>query len=134
VIAPLVVGVVLLVFVWLLLFRGARPGVSYRPVGTAASFAEGRARAVGLPGVFVGRTGGHLFAVLQEDGCSLAFCGGRYLDCRGAAYGLTGDASNGKGALDVLPLTVYQGTVYVDPDHPLVRSPAPAPSTPATCG
>jgi hypothetical protein len=35
---------------------------------------------------------------------------------------------NGAVALDLLPVKVDQGTVYVDPDDPIVRSPAPAPS------
>jgi len=134
VVAPVVLGLVLLLFAWLLLFRSSVPGGSFQPVGAADSFAEGSARMVGIPGVFVGRTGGRLFAVLQEDGCSLAFCGGRYLDCRGAAYGLNGEAKAGKGALSLLPLRLYRGTVYVDPDHPVDRSPAPPPATPASCG
>src|SRR6266550_3764500 len=71
VVAPLVVGAVLIGAVWLLLFRHPTPGGSFEPVGRAASFQEGGARAVGLPGVYVGRTGGALFAVLQEDGCGL---------------------------------------------------------------
>jgi hypothetical protein len=134
VVAPLVVGVVLLAFAWILLFRGGGPRGSYHPVGKADTFVEGTARPVDLPGVFVGRVGGRLFAVLQEDGCSLSFCGGHYVDCRGAVYSLSGDALGGVGALDVLPLTIYRGTVYVDPDHPVDGSPAPPPSSPASCG
>lgn len=136
VIAPLLVGLGLAVAAWFLLFRpGPGPAASFVPVGSAASFHDGSARGVDLPGVFVGMTGGRLFAVEQEDGCSLAFCGGRYVDCRGAAYGLDGRAAGGVGALDLLPVQVYRNTVYVDPDHPLDRSPAPAPAgVPASCG
>jgi hypothetical protein len=134
VLAPLIVGAVLVAFAWLLLFRSTMPAGSFRSVGAADSFAEGTARAVDVPGLFVGRSGGRLFAVLQEDGCSLAFCGGRYVDCRGAVYELNGEAPKGMGALDLLPVTIYRGTVFVDPDHPVNRSPAPPPSTPATCG
>jgi len=134
VLAPLIVGAVLLLFAWLLLFRKTAPGSTFVSVGAATSFAEGRARAVGIPGVFVGRIGGRFFAVAQEDGCSLAFCGGRYVDCRGAVYELNGEAPSGRGALDLLPVVIYRGTVFVDPDHPMNRSPAPPPATPAACG
>ncbi len=128
VVAPLVVGAVLVVAVWLVLFRSQAPGGSFEPVGPAASFPEGRARAVDLPGVFIGRTGGQLFAVAQEDGCTLTVCSTRYVDCRGAAYRFDGEsAASSSGALDLLPLVVYRGTVYVDPAHPIRRSPAPAP-------
>jgi len=130
VIAPLVVGVLLVLFAWLLLFRHGAPGGSFEPVGSMGSFPDGRARAVSLPGVFVGNSNGQLYAVLQEDGCTLTICGldKGYEDCRGARYGLDGVAPNGAGALDLLPLKVDRGTVYVDPDHPVVRSPAPAAS------
>lgn len=130
VMAPLIVGAVLLVAVWLALFRSSAPGGAFEPVGPSSSFDEGRARAVGLSGVFVGRTGGQLFAVLQQDGCTLTVCGTRLVDCRGASYGLDGESPSG-GALDLLPLRVYEGTVYVDPAHPIRRSPAPPPSSPA---
>ena len=126
--APLVVGAVLLVAVWLLLFRHPAPGGTFEPVGPVRSFREGAARRVALPGVFVGRTGGQFFAVLQEDGCTLQVCGTGYVDCRGAAYGLDGFATTGPGGLDLLPVQVYRGVVWVDPAHPQVRSPAPAPA------
>src|SRR5438128_147125 len=93
VVAPLVVGAALVASVWLLLFRPAAPGGTFEPVGPASSFREGAARRVGLPGVFVGRTGGQLFAVLEEDGCALRVCGTHYVDCRGAVYGLDGEAA-----------------------------------------
>src|SRR2546423_3260712 len=117
VIAPLVVGALLVLFAWLLLARHGPPGGSFEPVGSVASFPEGRAREVNLPGVFVGRTNGQLFAVVQEDGCTLTVCGvdHGYQDCRGVIYGLDGVARNGTGALDLLPLTVTGATAYVDP-------------------
>src|SRR2546430_14277960 len=127
VIAPLVVGGLLLIAVWLLLLRGSRPGGTFEPVGPADAFAEGTARSVNLPGVWVGRTGGQLFAVVQEDGCALQFCGLHYQDCRGATYGLDGSATIGLGGLDLLPVRGSQGTGYGGPDHPIVRTPAPAP-------
>ena len=133
VVAPLVVGAVLVVAVWLVLFRSQAPGGTFEPVGPAPSFAEGQARAVDLPGVFIGRTGGQLFAVSQEDGCSLTFCGTHFLDCRGAEYGLDGTSATG-GSLDLLPLRIYRGTVYVDPAHPVAGFPAPAPTgSPQIC-
>jgi hypothetical protein len=131
VVAPLVLGGVLGLFAWLFLFRSEAPGGSFVSVGTLSSFPDGRARGVALPGVFVGVTRGRVYAVLQEDGCSLQFCRSRYLDCRGAAYGLDGQAVKGPGALDLLPVIVHGGIVYVDPDHPLDRTPAPAPTVAA---
>jgi hypothetical protein len=134
VVAPLVLGVVIAGAAWFIVFRGGAPGGSFEPVGPASSFTEGTARDVGIPGVFVGRTGGRLFAVRQEDGCSLGFCAGRYVDCRGATYGLDGEAPSGAGALDLLPVVISGGQVYVDPDHPVDHTPAPAPAAPAaTC-
>ena len=76
-----------------------------------------------VPGAFVGRTGGSLVAVLQEDGCSLSVDGGHYRDCRGVAYELNGTGAAGCGSLDLLLVAVYQGTVYVDPDHPQTGEP-----------
>jgi hypothetical protein len=135
VIAPLLVGALLVTAVGLLLIRSSPPEGTFEPVGPASSFVEGRARAVGLPGVFVGRTGGQLFAVLQEDGCTLTVCGTHYVDCRGAPYGIDGEAlGGGPGGLDLLPLEVYKGTVYVDPANPIRRSPAPAPTAPPSTG
>jgi hypothetical protein len=132
VIAPLILGIFLVAFAYLLLYRGSAPGGSFEPVGDASSFADGQARSVDIPGVFVGRSGGRVFAVVQEDGCSLAFCHGRFVDCRGAAYELDGAAAGGAaGGLDLLPLVIYRGLVYVDPVHPVTRTPAPAPATPA---
>jgi hypothetical protein len=131
VIAPLILGLALAGSAWFILFRSGPPGGSFELVGPSSSFSEGLARPVGIPGVFVGRTGGRLFAVRQEDGCSLAFCGGRYVDCRGATYGLDGEAPTADGALDLLPVAVSHGQVYVDPDHPVDHTPAPAPATPA---
>jgi hypothetical protein len=81
---------------------------------------------VNVPGAFVGRTGGRLVAVLQEDGCSLSVRGNHYLDCRDVAYELDGAGAAGCGSLDLLLVAVYQGTVYIDPDHPQNRTPAPA--------
>lgn len=131
VIAPLVVGVVLLVFGMYFFLRPHPPSGSFVSVGRSSAFPEGSARRVGPPGVFVDRAGGQLFAVRQEGSCTLTFCGRRLADCRGAVYGLDGVAPNGAGALDLLPVRVYRGIVYVDPDHPIVGSPAPAPTVPA---
>jgi len=131
VIAPLILGLILVATVGFLLFRGSGPGGTFVSVGSAGSFPEGSARAVDVPGVWVGRAGGRLFAVTQEDGCSLSFCRLRYVDCRGAAYLLDGEAPDGRGALDLLPVKVLNNVVYVDPDHPMTRSPAPAPAQPA---
>jgi hypothetical protein len=125
-VAAVVVGVVLLAAGTYALLRPHPPGGSFVPVGSASSFPEGTARAVNVPGAFVGRTGGRLVAVLQEDGCSLSVRGNHYLDCRDVAYELDGAGAAGCGSLDLLLVAVYQGTVYIDPDHPQNRTPAPA--------
>jgi len=133
-VAALLVGIVILGAGFYALTRSHPPGGSFVPVGDASSFHPGSAREVGVPGAFVGRAvDGQLVAVLQEDGCTLTFQDGHYRDCRGAVYELTGAGSGGCGSLDVLPLTVYRGAVYVDPDHPAIRSPAPAPSSGGRC-
>ena len=73
--------------------------------------------------------------MVREDGCGLEVCSTHYVDCRGVAYGLDGLAASGPGALSLLPLRVYHGVVYVDPDHPVTRSPAPAaPGLVTPCG
>lgn len=134
VIAPLVVGAMLVGFGYAFLFRSSAPGGSYRAVGSVSSFPEGSARQAALPGVFVGRAGGRLYAVTAEPGCSLKLCAGRYVDCRGAAYGLDGEARSTPGALDLLPVTVYRDVVYVDTSsRALDRSPAPPPTKPEPC-
>jgi len=125
VVAAVVVGVVVLTAGVYALLRPHPPGGSFVPVGAASSFPEGTARAVNVPGAFVGRTGGQLVAVLQEDGCSLAVDGNRYRDCRGVEYDLNGSGAAGCGSLDLLVVAAYQGTVYIDPDHPQNGSPAP---------
>jgi hypothetical protein len=93
-------------------------------VGPAASFPEGTARAVDVPGAFVGRVGGRLVAVLQADGCSLSVRDGRYRDCRGTVYDLRGNGASGCGGLRLLAVEEYRGTVYIDPDHPVGPTPA----------
>jgi len=131
VIAALVAAAVILVAGWIALTRPHPPGGSFVPVGRAASFARGTAREVSVPGTFVAAVGPGFVAVLQEDGCTLVVRHGHYRDCRGDAYDFTGRAPDGCGALDLLPLVVYRGTIYVDPDHPKAQSPAPP--TGASC-
>ena len=125
VIASLVLGVVLLAAGSYALLRPHPPGGSFVSVGPAASFPEGTARAVGVPGAFVGRVDGRLVAVLQADGCSLSVQAGRYRDCRGTVYDLRGNGPPGCGGLRLLVVEDYRGTVYIDPDHPVGPSPAP---------
>ena len=126
VIASLVLGVVLLAAGSYALLRPHPPGGSFVSVGRAASFREGNARAVDVPGAFVGRVDGRLVGVVQHDGCALSVRGSSYRDCRGAVYDLRGNSTAGCARLDLLVVTEYRGTVYVDPDHPVTRSPAPA--------
>lgn len=113
------------------LFRGHPPGGTYRSVGRVGSFRPGTAVNVNLPGnVFVGAAAGHLYAVEEDGGCPLCARGGRYVDCRGAVYGLNGVRLDGRGSLDSVPLQVYGGTVYVDPDHPVAHAAGPPPVDP----
>jgi len=128
VIASLVLGVLLLAAGAYALLGPRPPGGSFVSVGPAASFREGDARAVDVPGAFVGRVDGRLVAVVQQDGCALSVRDGSYRDCRGAMYDLRGKGAAGCGALDLLVVREYRGTVYVDPDHPVDQSPAPADS------
>jgi hypothetical protein len=129
VIAAVVVGVVVLAAGSYALLRPHEPGGSFVPVGAESSFPPGTARAVDVPGAYVGRSGGALIAVLQEDGCALTVRDGGYRDCRGAVYRLDGTGEAGCGGLDLLLVRIDRGTVYVDPDHPVTRSPAPPPGT-----
>jgi len=133
VVAALLVGLVILAAGWYALSRPHPPGGSFVSVGDASSFQAGTAREVYLPGTFVASTGGRIVAVLQEDGCTLTVVDGHYRDCRGAAYELDGTGSGGCGSLDLLPVVIYGGRVYVDPDHPVTRSPAPAPTSGERC-
>jgi hypothetical protein len=127
VLAALVVGVPVLAAGSYALLRPHPPGGTFVPVGAESAFAEGTARAVDVPGAFVGRVQGGFVAVLQEDGCSLSVVAGTYRDCRGVVYDLDGAGAAGCGGLDLLLVRVYRDTVYIDPDHPATRSPAPAP-------
>ena len=90
VVAPLVLGVVLLVFGWLLVFRSHPPGGTFVPVGTLSSIAPG-VRTTALPDgrmVSYGRTDSGFFAHVRGAPC------------------------------DLLPVAVYGGRLYVDPSHP----------------
>ncbi len=118
-------GVALLAAGSYALLRPHPPGGSFVAVGRAATFAEGTARAVDGRGAFVGRVDGRLVAVLQEDGCSLSVRDGSYLDCRGTVYDLRGNGGPGCAGLRLLAVRDYRGTVYIDPDHPVVAPSAP---------
>jgi hypothetical protein len=133
VIAPLVLGAVLALFAWLLLFRSSGPGGSFRNVGPLASFSEGSIRPTDTPGVFVARTGGRLVAVRASGGCSLSVCGDRYVDCRGSEYGPDGSSASGPGSLQLIPVVVSGGSVYVDPAHPSPATPGEPQPTPTAC-
>lgn len=127
VIAPLVLGVILLLAVLLLLVRDSAPGGTFVPAGPE-SFGEGAARPAGVGGAFVARTGGQLFAVAPDPGCPLSGADAGYVDCHGASYALDGVGVN--GALDLLPIRVYKGVVYLDPAHPVGRASARSSTSP----
>jgi hypothetical protein len=125
VVAALLAGAVIIGAGWYSLTRSHPPGGSFVSVGPTSSFHPGSAREVYVPGAFVAAVSTTFIGVLQEDGCTLRVVDGHYRDCRGAVYDFTGAGAGGCGSLDLLPTTVYRGTVYVDPDHPVIKSPAP---------
>jgi hypothetical protein len=128
VIAPLVLGAVLLLAVWLLLIRDSAPGGTFVPAGSESAFVEGTPRPAGVGGEFVARTGGQLFAVAPDEGCPIKAAGAGYVDCQGDPYGLDGVGPD--GVLDLLPIRVYKAVVYVDPAHPVRRSSAGSAASP----
>lgn len=115
VIAPAVLAVVLLVVGWYFLV-GSRPGDPWRAVARADQVDPGTAREAG-DGVFLARLAdGRAVAVAEEPGCPLEVIPRRgYEDCRGTAFGLDGEPLTGGDALDLVPLRVYRGEIYIDP-------------------
>lgn len=126
VIAPIVVGAVLVVVGWYFLFRTSRPEAPWRPVAEVESLARGSARPA-LDHVFVGRSeDGRIFAVAEDPGCPLTIEGTRYLDCQGNLYGLAGVSAGGDALgvgdpLDLVPFQIYRGEIYVDPTRRIER-------------
>lgn len=119
VVAPLVLALVLAVAGWAYLRWGGLPE-PWREVATLETMAPGTARAVG--GVMVGRLrDGQLVAVAGDPACPLQVEGPGYRDCRGRAYALDGTAAGDDPPLDLVPLRVVRGRVYVDPTASIPR-------------
>jgi hypothetical protein len=114
VLGSLALGILLAVAGWLF-FTGGAPGEPWRPVALLESLAPGSARTVG-DGVAVGRLpGGQVVAVAEPTGCPLQAEEGGYRDCRSRAYELDGQPQDEGAPLDLVPVQVVRGTIYVDP-------------------
>lgn len=114
VIAPVVLAVVLAVAGWFFL-AGSRPGEPWRTVGRVDRLAPGSARPVG-GGVFVGRLAdGRVVAVAEHPGCGVTVVPGEgYEDCGGAAFGLDGEPIGGGVPLDLVPVRLHRGEIFID--------------------
>lgn len=120
VIAPLVLGAILVVAGWLFL-RGDGPEAPWRPVGEVSSLPLGEGREV-LPGIHLARLpDGRVFAVAREPGCELRPEDDGYLDCEGALFGLDGLPEAEGEALDLVPVRIHEGTLYVQPEDRIER-------------
>lgn len=118
VVAPILVGVALIVVGWLFL-RGVRPGEPWQPAGTVAGL-EGPRQV--SSGVWVARhEDGSPYAVAEEPGCPLRADGGGYRDCDGEAFEADGTAEDGGEALDLVPLQVFRGELFIDPTRRIDR-------------
>ncbi len=115
VIGSLAVGLVILMAATWGLTRAGKPEPPFRSVGTVDAFAPGTAREV-LGGVYLGRTDdGQAYAVAEPVNCPLEVHRRGYRDCLDVLYDLDGTPANGKGErLQLLPLTVYRGEIFVD--------------------
>ncbi|HEX6262183.1 MAG TPA: hypothetical protein VF097_04975 [Actinomycetota bacterium] len=122
VIAPIVLGVILLAAGWLFL-RGREPSPPWRPVTDVASLPVGDGRET-VPGVFVGRlSDGRVIAVAERAGCPLEPSEDGYADCEGATYGLDGLPKDRGDPLDLVPVRIHDGVLYADPSRRVVRGP-----------
>jgi len=121
VVAPLVVGLILVVAVWLLLFRHpGGPGGSFVDVGPQSAYLSGtpvQAAELSEP-VFVVDLGDRFVAVEGEPGCRLEPTSAGFSDCRGVRYGLDGRGQGAAGSARLLPIELARGHLYVDPAHP----------------
>jgi hypothetical protein len=120
VVAPLILALVLAVAGWAYL-RGAGPGEPWLRVGTLETMAPGTARHVG-EGVMVGRLeDGELVAVAGSPHCPLYVEGAAYRDCVDQSYRLDGTPAGEGPPLDLVPVRVDRGAVYVDPTTRIPR-------------
>jgi hypothetical protein len=123
VIAPLVLGLVLVVAVWLLLFRHPTgPGGTFVDIGLQTAYVSGSpVRVSGLTGpVYIVDLGERFVAMEGPPGCPLAPTTGGFTDCRGVRYALDGRATLSPGSARFLPIQLAKGHLYVDPTHPAV--------------
>ena len=120
VVAPIVLGAVLLVAGWLFL-RDTTPGAPWRPVAEVSSLTVDEGREA-LPGILVGRLpDGRVVAVAEEPGCDLAPSGEGYVDCDGSGFSLDGAPVTEGDPLDLVPVRVHGGVLYANPDERIER-------------
>jgi hypothetical protein len=121
VIAPVVLAAVLLVAGWYFL-AGSRPGDPWRAVGRVDRLAPGAAGPVGA-GIFLARlVDGRAVAVAEDPGCGLEVVPGQgYEDCEGADFDLEGHPLGGGEALDLVPLRLHRGEIFIDPGGRIER-------------
>jgi hypothetical protein len=120
VVAPLVVLVVLAVAGWLF-FRGGAPEAPWQRVAPVGSLDRGSATPAGGD-VWVARLpDGRVVAVAEDQGCPLSTTVAGYQDCDGALYGLDGLPEGEGDPLDLAPMQIVDGKVYVDPTRRIPR-------------
>lgn len=120
VVAPLALGVVLLVAGWYSL-RDPEPGPPWRPLAEVSSLPVGEGRET-LPGVLVGRLpDGRVVAVAQEPGCALGPSDEGYVDCQGATFRLDGTPVADGDPLDLVPVRIHDGILYANPEERIER-------------
>lgn len=114
VIAPLVLGAILVLAGWFFL-RDTAPEPPWLPVAEVSSLPVGEAREV-LAGVLVGRLpDGRVIAVAEEPGCALGPSADGYVDCDGTAFGLDGAPVAEGEPLDLVPVRIHEGVLYANP-------------------
>lgn len=118
VIAPLVVLVVLGVVAWLF-FRGGPPEAPWRAIAPVGSLVS--PQPAGGDAWVARLADGRVIAVKAEAGCPIVSIATGYQDCEGAAYDLAGFPAGEGEPLDLAPMQIVDGQVYVDPTRRIPR-------------
>ena len=114
-IASLVVGALLLVAGWLILFRDPSPGEGWSEVTRVEALPPGGIGTDAGGGVWIARLeDGRVRAVREEPGCPVRPVVGAYFDCQDRAYALDGQPLEEKvSPLEPVRILVHDGTIYV---------------------